>query len=400
MNFLMNDSDVLNPKRRALLKLSGALLGSATVATGLSLRVFAETRSFAETQPGAATFSAPSPDNPIRINFNENPLGMSPKAQTAARDAVIKANRYAKDEILMLGKKLADYHQVAPSSVLLTAGSSEGIRAAVEAYSFLGAQLVIPELTYGDGEHFAKIAGMTITKVKMRDNWVFDIDGMKAAVADYNGPSLVYLVNPNNPTSMITPADWIEPWIASKPANTMFIVDEAYAEFVNDSRFRSISPLISQGAENIILLKTFSKIHAMAGMRVGYAVAHPNVIALMGRHVAGEKINFSGVDAARASMDDHAFIAYSKKSNDLSRQILLKALDELKLPYLPSEGNFVFHQLIVPLKDYQKHMADSGVLIGRAFPPADNWCRISLGTPQEMQWVADTMREFRKKNWI
>ncbi|WP_409308841.1 pyridoxal phosphate-dependent aminotransferase [Pectobacterium sp. B1J-3] len=394
MNFLMNESDVLNPKRRALLKLSGALLGSAAVVTGFSPRVLAET------QAEKTAFSAPTRDNPIRINFNENPLGMSPKAQAAARDAVVKANRYAKSEILMLGKKLAEHHQVEQPSILLTAGSSEGIRAAIEAYSPLGAQLVIPELTYGDGEHFAKIAGMTITKVKMRDRWAFDIDGMKSAVASYNGLSLVYLVNPNNPTGTITPADEIEPWIASKPANTMFIVDEAYAEFVNDPRFRSVAPMISKGAENVILLKTFSKIHAMAGMRVGYAVAHPDAIALMGRYVAGEKINFSGVDAARASMDDHAFIAYSKKSNDVSRQILLKALDELKLPYLPSEGNFVFHQLVVPLKDYQKHMADSGVLIGRAFPPADDWCRISLGTPEEMQWVADTMREFRKKNWI
>ncbi|MEC5318778.1 histidinol-phosphate transaminase [Brenneria populi subsp. brevivirga] len=394
MNFLTNESDVLNPKRRALLKLSGALLGTAAVASGLSSRVFAETA------PTNAELAPPSPDNPIRINFNENPLGMSPKAQAAARDAVVKANRYAKNEILMLGKTLADHHQVEPASILLTAGSSEGIRAAIEAYASLDAQLVIPELTYGDGEHFAKIAGIKVTKVKMLDNWVFDIEGLKAAVAGYSGPSIVYLVNPNNPTSTITPADLIEPWIASKPANTMFIVDEAYAEFVNDPRFRSISPMISQGAENIILLKTFSKIHAMAGMRVGYAVAHPNVITLMKRYVAGEKINFCGVDAALASMNDPAFIAYSKKSNDAARQILLKTLDELKLPYLPSEGNFVFHQLTVPLKDYQQHMAEAGVLIGRAFPPADNWCRISLGTPQEMQWVANIMREFRDKNWI
>ncbi|MEQ9860125.1 histidinol-phosphate aminotransferase family protein [Pectobacterium cacticida] len=394
MNFLTNGNEVLNPKRRALLKLSGALLGTAAVTTGLSSRVFAGT------QPENQAFTPPSVDRPIRINFNENPLGMSPKAQAAARDAVVKANRYAKKEILQLGNKLASHHQVAAPSILLTAGSSEGIRAAIEAYATLDAQLVIPELTYGDGEHFANIAGIKVTKVKMLDNWAFDLEGLKAAVANYSGPSIVYLVNPNNPTGTITPADLIEPWIASRPANTMFIVDEAYAEFVNDPRFRSISPMIAQGADNIILLKTFSKIHAMAGMRVGYAVAHPTVIAMMGRYVAGEKINFPGVDAALASMDDAAFITYSKKSNDLSRQILLNVLDELKLPYLPSEGNFVFHQLMVPLKDYQQHMAEAGVLIGRAFPPATNWCRISLGTPQEMQWVADTMRAFRHKNWI
>lgn len=325
---------------------------------------------------------------------------MSPKAQAAARDAVIKANRYAKDEIVALRNKLASQYQVPETAILLTAGSSEGIRAAVEAYATLDTQLVIPELTYGDGEHFAKIAGMKITKVPMLDGWQFDIDGLKNAVANYKGPSLVYLVNPNNPTATITPADVIEPWIAAKPANTLFIVDEAYAEFVNDPRFRSVGPLFKQGADNVILLKTFSKIFAMAGMRVGYAVAQPEIIARLSHYVAGEKINFCGVDAALASLDDQAFITYSKKSNDTSRQILLDALKALNITYLPSEGNFVFHQLNVPLKAYQQHMKQAGILIGRAFPPADAWCRISLGTPQEMTFVAKTLHDFRAKGWV
>ncbi|WBL72818.1 pyridoxal phosphate-dependent aminotransferase [Serratia liquefaciens] len=389
----MQESDTLNVKRRQLLKLSGALAG------GIAL-VGLNRSALADMAPGEAPFVTPTADHPIRINFNENPLGMSPKAQAAARDAVVKANRYAKDEIIALRNKLASQYQVPDTAILLTAGSSEGIRAAVEAYATLDTQLVIPELTYGDGEHFAKIAGMKITKVPMLDGWQFDINGLKQAVANYDGPSLVYLVNPNNPTATITPADLIEPWIATKPPNTLFIVDEAYAEFVNDPRFRSVGPLFKQGADNIILLKTFSKIFAMAGMRVGYAVAQPAIIARLANHVAGEKINFCGVDAALASLDDRAFIAYSKKSNDTSRQILLDALKALNIPYLPSEGNFVFHQLGVPLKEYQQHMKEAGILIGRAFPPADAWCRISLGTPQEMTFVAKTLHEFRAKGWV
>ncbi|MGO4744908.1 pyridoxal phosphate-dependent aminotransferase [Serratia quinivorans] len=389
----MQESDTLNVKRRQLLKLSGALAGGIALA-GLNRSALADATS------GNTPFVAPTAEHPIRINFNENPLGMSPKAQAAARDAVVKANRYAKDEIIALRNKLASQYQVPETAILLTAGSSEGIRATVEAYATLDTQLVIPELTYGDGEHFAKIAGMKITKVPMLDGWQFDIDGLKKAVANYDGPSLVYLVNPNNPTATITPADLIEPWIAAKPVNTVFIVDEAYAEFVNDPRFRSVGPLFKQGVDNVILLKTFSKIFAMAGMRVGYAVAHPTIIARLTNHVAGEKINFCGVDAALASLDDQAFITYSKKSNDTSRQILLDALKALNIPYLPSEGNFVFHQLSVPLNTYQQHMKEAGVLIGRAFPPADTWCRISLGTPQEMTFVAKTLHEFRAKGWV
>ncbi|MDQ9127681.1 aminotransferase class I/II-fold pyridoxal phosphate-dependent enzyme [Serratia fonticola] len=150
----------------------------------------------AETLPTSDTFAVPTADKPIRINFNENALGMSPKAQAAARDAVTKANRYAKEEIITLRHKLANQYQIPETGILLTAGSSEGIRAAIEAYATPDSQLVIPELTYGDGEHFAAIAGMKITKVPMLDGWQFDINGLKQAVEKYKGPSLVYLVNP------------------------------------------------------------------------------------------------------------------------------------------------------------------------------------------------------------
>ncbi|AGB82456.1 PLP-dependent enzyme, histidinol-phosphate/aromatic aminotransferase or cobyric acid decarboxylase [Serratia sp. FGI94] len=390
----MQDSHTMNVKRRQLLKLSGALAGGVALA-GLSRSALADA------QPSSsATFSAPTAEHPIRINFNENPLGMSPRAQAAARDAVVKANRYAKEEIIALRSQLAGRYQLPDESILLTAGSSEGIRAAIEAYATLDTQLVIPALTYGDGEHFAAIAGMKITKVPMLAGWQFDINGLKQAVANHAGPSLVYLVNPNNPTATITPAEVIEPWIASKPANTLFIVDEAYAEFVNDPRFRSVGPLLKQGADNVILLKTFSKIYAMAGMRVGYAVAQPALIARLANHVAGEKINFCGVDAALASLHDDAFVTYSKKSNDTSRQILLQALDALNLDYLPSEANFVFFKLNTPLAAFQQQMKQAGILVGRAFPPADDWCRISLGTPQEMTFVAHTLKQFRSQKQL
>ncbi|HDJ1447006.1 TPA: aminotransferase class I/II-fold pyridoxal phosphate-dependent enzyme [Serratia rubidaea] len=390
----MQDSHTMNVKRRQLLKLSGALAGGVALA-GLSRSALADAL-----PSSSATFSAPTAEHPIRINFNENPLGMSPRAQAAARDAVVKANRYAKEEIIALRSQLASHYQLPDESILLTAGSSEGIRAAIEAYATLDTQLVIPALTYGDGEHFAAIAGMKITKVPMLAGWQFDINGLKQAVANHAGPSLVYLVNPNNPTATITPAEVIEPWIASKPANTLFIVDEAYAEFVNDPRFRSVGPLLKQGADNVILLKTFSKIYAMAGMRVGYAVAQPALIARLANHVAGEKINFCGVDAALASLHDDAFVTYSKKSNDTSRQILLQALDALNLDYLPSEANFVFFKLNTPLAAFQQQMKQAGILVGRAFPPADDWCRISLGTPQEMTFVAHTLKQFRSQKQL
>ncbi|OCG31870.1 aspartate aminotransferase [Gilliamella sp. Choc4-2] len=321
---------------------------------------------------------------------------MSPRAKQAAIDAVPKANRYAKAEMPLLNKRLAKHHKVDDTQILLTAGSSEGIRSAIAAFVKSDAQLVIPELTYGDGEHFAKIFNLKITKVPNLPDWQIDIKGIQKAAENYNGFSIVYLVNPNNPTSTVFATNEIEPWIKSKPKNTIFIIDEAYAEFVNDPDFKSVDEFIAKGYDNIILLKTFSKIHAMAGLRVGYAVSSVENIQNMAQYVAGEKLNYCGVCAALASIDDQPFLTYSKKAVDVSRQIMEKVLSNLGLHYLKSQTNFIFHQSPINLKDYRELMKQNFVLIGRDFAPATNWCRISLGTPGEMLYVANIMYNLRK----
>ena len=141
-------SNSLALRRRTFLNFS--LLGAA-VSAALPVKAFAQA-------PANVSFIAPTADNPIRINFNENALGMSPSAQAAARDAVAKGNRYAKAEITQLHAKLCDMYNVPKNFLLLTDGSSEGIRALLGAYSRLPkVQLVIPELTYGDGQHFAEL---------------------------------------------------------------------------------------------------------------------------------------------------------------------------------------------------------------------------------------------------
>ncbi|NUF26743.1 histidinol-phosphate aminotransferase [Gilliamella bombicola] len=391
----------INVSRRKLITFSSAAIA------GLSINQFLSKAHAIEAQ-NSVSFSVPMLDkvvipdvnNPVRLNFNENALGMSPSAKQAAINAVPKANRYAKAEMPLLNKRLAKHHNVDDAQILLTAGSSEGIRSAIAAFVKPNTQLVIPELTYSDGEYFAKIFNLNITKVPSLPDWQIDIKGLQKAVEDYKGFSIVYLVNPNNPTSTIFATHQIEPWIKSKPKNTIFIVDEAYAEFVNDPAFKSVDKLIIQGCDNIILLKTFSKIHAMAGLRVGYAVSSIENIKNMAQYVAGEKLNYCGVCAALTSMDDQSFLTYSKKAVDVSRQIMEKTLSDLGLHYLKSETNFMFHKSPIDLKDYRELMKNNFILIGRDFEPATNWCRISLGSPGEMLYVANIMNELKEKGKI
>ena len=391
----------ININRRKLITFSSAAIAGLSINQFLSKAYAQEVKNtISYTLPMLDKVVTPDVNNPVRLNFNENALGMSPNAQQAAINAVPKANRYAKAEIPLLNKRLAKHHNVDESQILLTDGSSEGIRCSIAAYAKPDTQLVIPELTYGDGEHFAKIYNLRINKVPCLPDWQMDLKGIQKAVENYKGPSIVYLVNPNNPTSTVFATKEIESWIKSKPKNTIFIVDEAYAEFVNDPAYKSVDYLIAQGCENIILLKTFSKIHAMAGLRVGYAVSSIENIENITRYVAGEKLNYCGVCAALTSMEDQAFLTYSKKAVDVSRQIMENVLSDLGLHYLKSETNFMFHKSPIDLKAYRELMKNNFILIGRDFAPATEWCRISLGTPGEMLYVANIMRGLKEKGKI
>ncbi|WP_054555910.1 pyridoxal phosphate-dependent aminotransferase [Cobetia sp. UCD-24C] len=328
---------------------------------------------------------------------------MAPSAQRAAAASIPHSNRYPFAHLGKLQSLVATHHKVPSESILFTPGSSDAIRASVLAHATPDTQLVIPELTYGDGALYAGFYDLAIRKVpSSREDWSFKISDMKQAVADHAGPSIVYLVNPNNPTSTIISSDELEAWVNDSRDDTLFIIDEAYAEFVNDPAFRSADHLIAGGAKNVLLLKTFSKIHAMAGLRVGYAVGDIDRLEHVSHYVEDDAMTLSypGVMAATASMQSPEFLVHSKQSNDEARAIFTATLDELGWEYLPGQTNFVFHRISRPLKEFQTAMKERHVLIGRAFPPADGWCRMSLGTPEEMHYVAAVLREMKAKGVV
>ena len=378
--------------RRQLFRLTGASFG-ATLAGMSSSQAFAA-------QP---KFEAPTAKKPLLLCFNENPLGLSDKAKEAISNATLYGSRYPFAQVIAFKKDLAKYMNVTPDEILLTHGSAEAIRASIEAYNAKNTVLVQPELTYGDGGDVAKRNNIPVKSVKMGPNWSIDLEAMKklAASEAKKHHVIVYLVNPNNPTSTIASTDFIFKWIKSQPKNTFFILDEAYGEFVNDPSFKSCCELVREGFENLVVLKTFSKIFAMAGMRLGYAVGAPKVINKIRDHVAYEvMMNQTTLAAALAELNDKEFLAESKESNDKAREILYKALDELKIPYLPSQTNFVFIDLKAPLKPFVDRMKEEHIMVGRPFPPAVQWCRISLGTPAEMEYFVEKLKEFRKKGWV
>ncbi|MFP4909370.1 pyridoxal phosphate-dependent aminotransferase [Providencia hangzhouensis] len=380
---------------------SSFLKSSSLVAGGLALNSL-----FNHAVAQNSNIVLPSEKHPLLLNFNENSLGMSEKAKEAIIKALPNAFRYPDDARAELQKNIGELYSLSDENISIGNGSSETIQATVAMLANkakklgINIQLVTPDPTFNYAELYSLPLGVTITKIPLKTDLSFDLAKMEQAANDFDGLSMVYICNPNNPTAMITPYSQLDKWLSKDSDNTFFIVDEAYAEFVEDPNFTSAIKLVKKGQNNLIVTRTFSKIFALAGLRVGYGVATPEIIAAVDTFLSIDNTNTAGAVAAIASLKDKSFIQYSLKSNDISRKIVEKALNEIGLEYAPSQANFIFHKVKGDVKTYQQRMADAHVMVGREFPPAVGWNRLTLGTPEEMQQFVVILKQFHEKGWV
>lgn len=379
------------------------LTSSSLVIGGLSLSSFVSSAYANEPLKNKLVFNA---ENPLLLNFNENSLGMSQKAKQAIIDALPNAFRYPDDARSALISELGKEFKLSDKHITLGNGSSETIQAAVQFVANKAqkegkaVQLIVPDPTFNYAELYAEPLGVKIVKVPVDNTLAFDLTTMQKKTQEFDGISMVYLCNPNNPTAMLTPSAELSNWVKSAKENVFFIIDEAYAEFVSTPEFISAISLVAAGYKNLIVARTFSKIYALAGLRVGYGVAVPEVISQIDSFVSIDNTNTAGAVAALASLKDKAYVEYSRKSIDVSRQIVVDALKELNIEYAPSHANFIFHKVKGDVKTYQNRMKDANIMVGREFPPALGWSRLTLGTPEEMSYFVSTLKAFRAKDWI
>jgi histidinol-phosphate aminotransferase len=198
--------------------------------------------------------------------------------------------------------------------------------------------------------------------------------------------NMVYLVNPNNPIPSIIDGYAMQEFVLEMSQDKLVFVDEAYHEYVDDPAYKSMMPLIAAGHKNIIISRTASKIHGLAGMRVGFGYAHPDLAAEMRWRRTGRNAVL-GLRAAQASYLDDEFQNYSIRKNRESRTIVAQMCEELGLRYVKSNTNFTFIQTGMNNDDFEKTMLEHGIATGRNFPPFnDTWSRISMSKPEEMEY--------------
>lgn len=326
---------------------------------------------------------------PIRLCFNENPFGMSPKAKEAIAAAWPLHGHYDPPSYPELKNLFAKHVGVDASNVLVTQGSSEVLSIVALAYGLHGGEIVAASPTFEGLPDYARAIGATVHRVPVDANLSHDLNAMDARVT--NAVQLVFVCNPNNPTSTLTDNAKLRDFVRTVSRRALVVVDEAYHDFVDDPTYRSFTDMVTQG-ENIIVSRTASKIHGIAGLRVGFAVARPDIIEKLQPLVTGTP-NVFGMSAAIASLQDTEYQEFVKARNREGRDLLVSSLKGMGKRVVTSQTNFVFFHANIPVENVQTAMQTRGFLVGRAFPPYTDWCRISIGTPDEMKSLVKVLPE-------
>jgi histidinol-phosphate aminotransferase len=333
------------------------------------------------------TARVPAGATPIVLCWNENPYGPSPAAQLAVSRAISSSCRYpSDDEIKDLTDALARHEGVASDHIVIGTGSGELLRAL--GLLCASGEILAAQPTYAELTGYALRRGAQLRFVPVDAQLRHDLPAMAAAVSERT--RAVYLCNPNNPTGTAVPAAEIRDFVGSLPQGVIAIVDEAYLDFATASGVSSVADL-AQGARRVIILRTFSKIHGMAGVRCGYGITRPDFAT----ELAGACMttpNIFAVRGARASLDDQAFLAQCRGRILASRTRITSELTRLGLRYAEPQGNFVFFDTGMPLARFTELMRQRNILVGRLFPPYDTWCRITIGTEPEVTVFLDALR--------
>lgn len=330
-----------------------------------------------------------------RLNSNENPYGPSEVARRAMTAAFDEGCRYPGSQNKKLEDLIAKKEGLSPDQVILGAGSGEILRMAAMAYGPQGGEILTAHPTYEGLETAARTIGAYVHRVPLNKTFEHDLDEMDRRTTQ--AVRLVFVCNPNNPTGTIVSADRLRAFCKEVSKRSVVLVDEAYHEYVDAPQYSSMIDLARDG-HNVIISRTFSKIHGMAGLRVGYGFARPDIVARL-RQFRG-MINILGLQAAMASYQDPEFQSFSRKKNAEARSYLYSVLDELGYKYIPSQANFVFFKLGKDVQSaaFRETMEKKhGILLGRTFPPYTDYCRVSMGTMDEMKLFADALREVTKE---
>jgi histidinol-phosphate aminotransferase len=333
----------------------------------------------------------PAPEGAIRLDSNENPYGPGPLARAAIVKSIDDGCRYADHDIAPLSAALAQREGLTPDHVILGSGSGELLHMAalLAAEAGPGGELIAAQPTFEDLEEFGEKFGVKTHWVPLDKSHSHSLAAMAAAINAHT--RLIYVCNPNNPSGTIVPTADIKAFIEKVPAHILILVDEAYLDFVTRADGGSVSALV-QKHPNLLVTRTFSKLHGLAGFRIGYGVAD----LALAKRMRDKQLafwNVGGLRAALASLGDSSFLKSTRESMLADRDRIEQWIDRKGLERSRSQGNFVFFNSGKKVKDFNNEMLKYGIKSGREFMNYPTWARISIGTHGEIDALLSALNK-------
>ena len=327
----------------------------------------------------------------VILRANENPYGPPPKAAKAFQDEVFTGNRYSWKTLDDLMETIAKNEGISTNQILMAPGSSDILEKVAMVLFQNGGNVISADPSYMSLMIVAKAVGGQWKSYKLLDDSQHDLDAMEAGIdAD---TKLVYICNPNNPTGSITDAKKLRDFCSRVSEKVPVFVDEAYIELSKNGIKDSMNTLVAEG-KNVIVARTFSKIHGMAGLRIGYAIGKKETLDSINEITRGGMgITGPSIAAASASLANTDFLDDCRVKITAAREYTISYLKAQQFSYLPSETNFVIFEIPMEGKEFLQKIYAKNVAV-RSFKFWNkNWCRVSIGTMDEMKLFTKAMGE-------
>ena len=385
-----------NMNRRQWLKSGMLFTGGITVLPGflnnLSAHPTTSKISMAERISDESVVMSAPPELKARLFANENPFGPCEKSKKAIVEALQSSYQYPFMYTRQLSEKIKQKEGVFENQLILCAGSTPLLLAAAIYFSRNGGNIISGDPSYDDlPERAAEDFNAKWIKVPLTSDYKLDLDAMEKKI-DGN-TALVYICNPNNPTGTVVDAEKLRAFCERVSAKVPVFVDEAYIDYLDNPAAYSMIDCVKKGM-NVIITRTFSKLHGFAGLRVGYGIGHADIMKQLSKYTTAHMcISATSANAALVSYDNTEYLQDALKKTNASKEFLYKTLKEEKYEYIPSSANFVMFPLKMEGRRFANEMMKRGVGIRDWKLNNADWCRVSIGRMDEMEAFAAAFKE-------
>jgi len=329
----------------------------------------------------------------IKLASNENAYGASPKAKRAIRAALNAIFRYPDGACQNLKKRTAQKLALQPKNLIFGNGSDELIDVIIKTFVNPGEEILTSQTTFIEYVIVAQVNGVRVKTVPLR-NFTYDLDALRKKVTKKT--KLIFIANPNNPTGTYITKKQVAAFLAKLPSRIVVIFDEAYCEYLDANNFPRLTSLINR--KNIIVLRTFSKAYGLAGLRIGYAIAKPEFIAVMNHIKQPFNVNFLAQKAAEAALSDSRFLMKSKRGNSKEKRKLYAALKRIGITYVPSQANFIMMKAPIDGLKFSELMLKKGIIVRDLYQyQLRRYVRVTIGTPAENNLFITALKKLLKE---